>query len=113
MLMDRNQVEQKAKELVDLAEGGDKFALTLELNRMDPQDRLAVAREMDRLNEQRRSSDPDLPDIEITTSPSEFPGGPHELSDLQIKEERAWYNPLRWFGDKYAHTDVYDPPEQN
>ncbi|HEY9871280.1 MAG TPA: hypothetical protein V6D08_19120 [Candidatus Obscuribacterales bacterium] len=105
--MDKREIDNKAEELVTKAEAGDKNALTGELNAMSIEDRIAVAREMDRLNAERRKSNADLPDIEVFITTDA--GRRQHLSDIQIKSERAWYNPLRLF-DQFSRTDVYDPP---
>ena len=106
--MDRQEVEQRAEDLVSRAESGDKDGLSQELNSMTMADRIAVAREMDRLNEEHRAVNPNLPDIEIATTTDS--GGEEHLSDIALREDRAWYNPARWFGDSRSSQDVYDPP---
>lgn len=106
--MNEREIEQRAENLVSRAESGDKDGLSAELNSMTMEDRLSVARQMDRLNEQRRASDPHLPDIEINVTTDS--GGRAHLSDINLLEERAWYNPARWFGDDFSREDVYDPP---
>lgn len=107
--MDRAQVEEQAKDLVGLAEDGDKFALSLQLNRMDPLERIAVAQEIDRLNEQRRLTNTDLPDVVLDIKPSDFPGGPGQLNDIKVKEEASISNLWGWFSD--LEKDVYDPSD--
>jgi hypothetical protein len=106
--MNQREIEQRAEDLVGRAESGDKDGLSAELNSMTMEDRLAVAREMDRLNEERRASNPGLPDIEINVTTDT--GGREHLADVNVLEERSWYNPARWFGDKFSREDVYDPP---
>jgi len=53
-------------------------------------------------------SNPNLPDIEISTTTDS--GDREHLSDINLREERAWYNPARWFGDRRSSEDIYDPP---
>jgi hypothetical protein len=106
-------ITEKAEQLVTKAESGDKSGLTEELNNMTIEDRLAVAREMDRLNDDHRKSNPSLPDIELTTN-SDAAGREH-LQDIQAntRTERSYLNPARWFGDTHSSSrqDVYDPPK--
>jgi len=106
--MDRNEVEQKAEALVTRAESGDKDGLSQELNSMTMADRLAVAREMDRLNEEHRAANPNLPDIELSITKDT--GEQLHLSDIELKQDRSWINPARWFGDRQSSQDIYDPP---
>src|SRR5262249_60843923 len=70
--------------------------------------RLDVACERDRLNEEHRTVTPNLPNIEITTTKDA--GEQEHLSDIALREDRAWYNPAPWFGDSRSSQDFYDPP---
>lgn len=111
--MDQRQIAKKAEDLVAKVEGGDRSSLSDELNKMTIEDRLAVVREMDRINEEHRQSNPSLPDIQFETN-VDVAGRTH-LQDIQVKtkHERAWYNPMRWISGKeyYESTDVYDAPK--
>jgi len=89
--------EDKVARLTDMAEKKDLGGLSAELNAMSPEDRLAMAKDMDKLNEQNRASNSSLPDIELTTRrDSKYD---EQLDDLQVREDR-------WGPDKY--TDVYN-----
>src|SRR4030095_8405414 len=104
--MDRNEVAQRAESGVGGAESGDKAGLSQELNSMTMADRLAVARDVDRLNEEHRAENPNLPDIEISTTTDS--GGREHLSDINLGEERGWYKPARRFGARRDREDIYD-----
>src|SRR5262249_7556507 len=84
-----------------------------QLNSMTIEDRLAVVREMDRINEEHRKTNANLPDIVFETNKDA--AGREHLQDVQIATktgERSWLNPVIWFRGKdiIEHTDVYDPP---
>src|SRR4030095_9628803 len=102
--MDRNEVEQRAESLVGRAESGDKDGLSQELNSMTMADRLAVARDVDRLNEEHRAENPNLPDIEISTTTDS--GGREHLSDINLGEERGWGNPAPGVGGAGTRVDT-------
>jgi hypothetical protein len=104
--MDDREIEQKAENLVNKAEKNEK--ITAELNGMDFRDRLQVVQKMQEINSEHRKTDKDLPQLEFTTSKDV--NDQSHLSDIQMKTERSYFNPKRWFGDKFAKSDVYDPP---
>lgn len=106
--MDKHEIQERAEELTKKAEAGDKNGLSQELNNMSIEDRLAVAHEMKRINEQHNAKNPDLPNMEISITKDA--GGREHLADIKMNPEKAWYNPLTWFK---GSTDVYDPPHSN
>lgn len=108
-MSNNNEITEKAESLVQKAESGDKSGLSEELNSMTIEDRLAVAREMDRINAEHRKTNSDLPDIELTTNTDA--GGREHLQDIQMKTEKAWYNPANLWTDGFNRKDVYDPPK--
>ncbi len=106
--MNQNEIDQRAEDLTSRVESGNTDGLSEELNSMTIEDRLSVARKMDEINEQHRASNSDLPDIEIVTT--DGIGGSEHLSEVNLREERGWYNPAKWFGDSRSSEDIYDPP---
>ncbi len=114
--MSDKEITNKAEDLVSRVETGDKSSLSDELNKMTIEDRLAVVREMDRINADHRQSNPNLPDIQFDTNKDS--AGREHLQDIQIQTktgERGWYNPVRWFSGKdiLENADVYDAPKSN
>lgn len=79
--------------------------LSRELNEMPIQERLQMARQMDQNNAQRRQANPNLPDLEITTTTDA--GGTTHLQDIQAVKPNAGMFARVTGGNK---TDVYDPP---
>ena len=108
-----DEITKKAEELVTKIEGGDKSSLSEQLNSMTIEDRLALVKEMDRINAEHRASNPNLPDIEFETNKD--PAQRDHLQDVRIVQktgERAMYNPMSWVRghDIIEKTDIYDPP---
>jgi len=101
--MDENKVHDQAETAVKKAESGDKTGLTEQLNSMSPAERVAIAKEMVKINERDRQTNDSLPIIEIST---DFDAsGQQVLVDVKTREDREWYNPLGW-GD--SGTAVYE-----
>lgn len=70
------------------------------LNQIPFQNRLQIARKMDALNEERRNSDPTLPDLILTTEHDS--GGTEHLTDIKAKTAGKYWD---------SNEDVYDLPE--
>jgi len=112
----RDEIANKAEDLVTKIESGDKSSLSEQLNSMTIEDRLAVVKEMDRINAEHRASNPNLPDIVVETNTDA--ANREHLQDIHIAQktgERSWYNPMRWISGKdlIDDTDVYDAPKSN
>jgi hypothetical protein len=108
--MSEQDFSRRALELTLKAELLDKQGLSEELNELTFDERMKLVQEMDRLNAGHRQTDPDLPDL--TFEVKKDMAGQDHVVDIQMRKERSWWNPLRWFGFKYASKDVYDPPCQ-
>lgn len=108
--MSERDFSRRALELTLKAELIDKEGLSEELNELSFDERIKLVQEMDRLNAAHRKMDPDLPDL--TFAVKQDLAGQDHVVDIQMRRERSWWNPLRWFGFKYASRDVYDPPCQ-
>jgi hypothetical protein len=104
--MDDREIDQKADQLVGKAEKNE--TISAELNGMDFRDRLQVVQRMQEINAEHRKTNDDLPQLEVTTSRDS--NNEEHVADIQMKTERSYFNPKRWFGDKFAKSDVYDPP---
>src|SRR4030095_2702061 len=108
-----DEIAKKAEDLVTKVEAGDKSSLSEQLNSMTIEDRLAVVREMDRINAEHRASNPNLPDI--TFEVNKDVAGREHLQDVHVLAktgERGWYNPVSWFRGKdiIEDADVYAAP---
>jgi hypothetical protein len=103
--MDEWEIQKKAEDVVGKAEQGDLGPLREELSSMSPQDRLALARAAEQINERHRASNQDLPDIQIDVQ-KDWEGKDY-LNDVTVTHKRAWYDPIRLFNDKTT-TDVFD-----
>jgi hypothetical protein len=106
--MDDREINEKADQLVTKAEKNEK--ITAELNNMDFRDRLQVVQRMQEINSEHRKTNSDLPQLEVTTT-KDLNNEQH-IADIQMKTERSYFNPKRWFGDSFAKNDVYDPPHE-
>ncbi len=96
---DRNEVEN----LTAKAEGGN--SVSNELNAMDPNERLAMARSMDRVNAAHRKADQYIPDLVIEEKKDQ--NGRKHLFDIQTNDKLGSdYNPFH-----KQHYDVYDLPQ--
>jgi len=109
-----DEISKKAEDLVTKVESGDKGSLSEELNQMKIEDRLAVVREMDRINAEHRANNPNLPDIVFETNKDT--AGREHLQDIHLQQkvgERSWLNPVSWIKGKdiIEDTDVYDAPK--
>lgn len=104
--MDKQEIENRADKLVSQVEKGETDGLEKELNSMNPADRLAVARAMDRINDQHRQANSSLPDLVLDVQKDKF--GHEYLADIQTTEERSVLNPLRYLAGERSSTDVYD-----
>jgi hypothetical protein len=103
--MDPREIEQNAEHLVGKAERNEK--ITAELNGMDFHDRLKVVQRMQDINKDHRQHNSNLPEMEISTQSDQ---GEQRVVDIQMKTERSWMDPRKWFGYGQDKTDVYDPP---
>jgi hypothetical protein len=109
-MVERKADVDKVEKLTRMAESGDKAGLMEELHAMDPAERARVARQMDELNEQRRQSQPQLPDIQIAIA-KDAAGAPR-LDDILTKvpnDSKAWWKPWTWLESSEITRDVYDP----
>jgi len=107
--MDAQQIHDQAESAEKKVELGDTSGLREQLNGMSPADRLAAAREMEKINQDHRQVDDSLPRIDVCASIDE--SGTERLVAIDEREKRSWYNPSRWFGDTYDDpTMVYCPP---
>jgi hypothetical protein len=91
--MNEKEIQRKAEDLVSQVEKGSNNSLSDELNNLSPQDRLAVAREMDKINFEHRLQNRNLPDIQIGVGSSG-----HEASLLDMRIRKAGKD-----------TDIYNP----
>src|SRR5437879_1250256 len=101
--MDDREINEKADKLVNKAEKNEK--ISAELNGMDFHDRLQVVHKMAEINTEHRKTNNSLPQLEVTTTTDV--NEQQHVADIQMKSERSYFNPKRWFGDKYDRTDVY------
>ncbi len=105
--MDREQIKLEAQSAELKAEAGDSKGLSTQLVNIDPVDRLAIAKEMQAINECRRGADDSLPLIQISTGTDA--DGNEFLQEITERERRAAYNPASWFGEKYdSGTKIYN-----
>ena len=93
------QFEFKAQELTNRAES--RQNISEELNAMPFQERLAMARRMDEINAERRTSNPSLPDLELVTKKDA--GGQEHLMDMTANKE----DDFLYFD---SSEDIYDMP---
>ncbi len=85
------------------AESGNSIAN--ELNAMDPQARLAMARSMDRVNAAHRKADQYIPDLVIEEKTDQ--NGRQHLFDMKTDDKLGSdWNPIH-----KQHYDVYDLPQ--
>jgi hypothetical protein len=105
--MNSDQIHEKADSLVKNIEAGDRSSLQKELDGMSLKDRVAVAREMQKINEQDRQKDGALPVVEIAITKDA--GGEEHIKHIGAgSDERHWFNPKKWFGDNLNNeTYVY------
>ena len=89
-----------AERLLGHAEHGDSTIVTKVLNGLSPEERLTVAREMDKLNEAHRKSIPNLPDITLVTVNNT--NGDESLVDMKVKGKTG--------SGKQTSVDIYDMP---
>ncbi len=108
--MNEKEIAQKAEELTSKLETGSNCALSAELNKMSPQDRVALARAMDALNFQHRMDQKNpnrasIPDLCISIGAS---GGKEELLDIQLKTNAPGGKGKARFQDVFDREPEYD-----
>lgn len=103
MPQDHVEFSPQVERMTQSAERGEN--LSRELNSMSIPERLQMARQMDQLNEQRRQSNPNLPDLQITSTTDA--GGTRHLQDIQAVRTNANMVSRMTGNNK---VDVYDPP---
>src|SRR5579885_1252386 len=84
--MDREQIHEEATAALLKVEAGNTIGLVEQLNGMNHQDRLAVAREMCSVNFASRQADDSLPRVEITSGIDAT--GQEVLLDIAKSEKR-------------------------
>lgn len=108
--MHPEQLSQHAKVAAEHAEAGDDRWLKGHLASLTPQDRLAVAKEMELLNQRHRAADDSIPIVQITVGTNA--DGSQFLQSVSERETRASWNPQRWFGDTHdAAKELYKANE--
>lgn len=105
--MERDEINRTAADALNKAESGDKAGLSNELNNIPFQDRLEVVKAMKDLADQQHAKNPNLPQLEFSVTKDV--GGMEHVTGIDLKSERAWYNPLRLVSE-YSREDVYTPP---
>ncbi|GEM_PF-3467578 len=106
--MDDNELNITARRLEKEAEAQETGALSRELNSFSIEDRLALARAMEAINDRRREANHDLPILEIGTTRDA--AGREHLEAVDMKFEKSWFNPGKYLFGKYSVVDVYQPP---
>ena len=91
---------QLAERLLGHAEHGDTTIVTKVLNGLSPEERLTVARDMDKLNEAHRKANPNLPDIILVTAANTK--GDERLVDMKVEGKTD--------SGKQTSVNIYDMP---
>jgi len=110
------EIDNKAKELLgkaercvdsETAQQEAYNAITDELNKLTPDERVAIARKMQRLNWDHTSKDFEAPLLGID-APYVAGTGQFDLVNIRIGHMRPWYDPRFWFDNAFEYVDLYN-----